>query len=315
MVKLIAPLHSLDAHGTIGDALTFSSRKSGAQCRFQKKQKMTVPAYAQIDNQSLYRVAYARWLAFTDTQKEEYRDLATQSGQAISGWNYFLGNAIANPKTYLGLVGYWTFNKDQSGTATDVSKNGNTGTLKPSWPGNVPAYVDSKNAKMERALSFDGVDDYVDCGNDSSLNITNAFTVEAWVKVSDTSNVEQIVAKAKDATGQRAFRLFRQSNNVYFDTWTSARAWSTTTITSNTWYHLAGTYDGVNQELYIDGVSKDTDPQSGDITVVSHNLYIGIELNSSGNPIEFFNGTIDEVCIYNRALSATEIKTLYNLFR
>ena len=292
MAKLTGPLFSLDAHGSIDNALTFSKRKSGAQVRFQKKQKMTVPAYAQIDNQSLYRVAYARWLAFTDAQREDYRDLATQSGQAISGWNYFLGKAIADPNTYLGLVGYWTFNKDASGTAIDVSKNGNTGTLKPSWPGNVPAYVESKNAKMLRALSFDGIDDYIDLG--ASI-VATSFIFWVYLNIPPT---EQYITRQPITAN--IFGLLGGDWAVHDTTWKS----TTIPATAKVWQQIAFVYDGSKYLLYINDIYKGATINMAEINIE----YLGYTSAT-------INGIMDEVRIYNRAVSLTEIKKLYTLFQ
>jgi len=100
---------------------------------------------------------------------------------------------MLDPLVYLGLAGYWTFNREGSGTVLDISKNGNHGTLQPNYPVDAPKYVDSKNTKMRKALSFDNINDYIDCGNDSSLDVDN-ITVSAWNKTDNHITNLNIIA-------------------------------------------------------------------------------------------------------------------------
>ena len=201
-----------------------------------------------------------------------------------------------------GLVGHWRFNEGTGSTAYDSSPEGNNGTIYgASWV----------RGKFGYALKFDGTDDYVDCGSDESLNITDAVTIEAWVKprgsYSDLS-FPTIVRKE----GAYALRFHYIDGSLQGIVWIGGsikvsnaleNAWDTTK-----WTYFVFVYDGQYLRLYRDGVEAvDPRAQTGAVDVTTNNLGIG----ATGDGRYFFNGLIDEVRIYNRALSAEEIKIHY----
>ena len=104
---------------------------------------------------------------------------------------------------YLGLVGYWSFNYNVGDKVLDLSGNENHGILKPSYPGNCSLFKDSLNKKFGKCLSFDGVDDYVDCGSLPSLYQTpnNQWTIMAWVKPRELTGSRNIVRKNGGGNG------------------------------------------------------------------------------------------------------------------
>jgi hypothetical protein len=156
-------------------------------------------------------------------------------------------------------------------------------------------------------LQFDGVDDYVDCGNDASLDITDAITISAWVKCHTTTYAyDRIVSKGLWGP----YNVFTDdTDKIYF------RVGSNTTLPSsslgkNTWRYVTATYDedagGNNQKLYIDGVLDKSRITSGKMSVVPNDVMLG----GTGTD-KWFNGSIDEVRIYNRALFEDEIYRQY----
>ncbi len=199
-------------------------------------------------------------------------------------------------------AGLWHFDEDSGTTVTDSSGNGNTGTyygetFNDGTLKNGPQWVDGKFGK---ALSFDGVDDYVDCGNDSSLNLDNEVTVEAWIKpIAVPSSGEGLASKADLSYGL----TYYGNGQVYFYTYSGSH-FSTTSLPTGEWSHVVGTYDGTTRRLYVNGVLKDEDNDPGLSLSSSAKFKIGYY---SG----YFNGLIDEVRIYNRALSEAEIKAIY----
>lgn len=204
------------------------------------------------------------------------------------------------PTTY--SAGLWHFNEDSGTTIADSSGNGNTGTyhgesFNDGTLKNGPQWVDGKYGK---ALQFDGSDDYVDCGNDSSLNLDNEVTVEAWVKpIAVPSSGEGLASKADLSYGL----TYYVNGQVYFYTYSGSH-FSTTSLPTGEWSHVVGTYDGTTRRLYVNGVLKDEDNDPGLSLSSSAKFKIGYY---SG----YFNGLIDEVRIYNRALSEAEIKAIY----
>jgi len=165
--------------------------------------------------------------------------------------------------------------------------------------------------KFGSALSFDGEDDYVDCGNDESLNITDALTIEAWVKpAADISGSGTRVFLEK----MNAYGLVYGFNAGHLEVYLggATRILYPVTLYKNNWYHLVGVWEGSttgNVYLYINGENVASGDYTGSITS-DHALQIGGGEAWSG-AWRYFNGTIDEVRIYNRALSAEEIKRLF----
>lgn len=201
-----------------------------------------------------------------------------------------------------------------SGNKTyDQSGNHNDGTLYPTsvevddYDG--PQWVDGKFGK---ALSFDGEDDYVDCGNDESLNITDEVTIEAWINP-QKAHLGRIVSKWDSPTNNRSYLLsFLNGHLEFFISPYGSAAYeyitSSTTIETNRWSHVVATResDGI-MRLFINGVE---DAERGSVTDIFASmapLRIGQQENSN-----YFNGLIDEIRIYSRALTAEEISDLYD---
>jgi len=202
-----------------------------------------------------------------------------------------------------GVVGAWHFDEGSGNIAHDTSGEGNDGTIYgANWT----------DGKFGKALSFDGADDYVDCGNDESLNITDEITIVAWVRVEALiDNIQMIIDKTKGAN-DRAYGIRIQPNNkiAFFIANESDAAITVEGLVPDLgeWYFVAGTYDGISAKLYINGALFNERPFSGNIQICSNN--VGIGARSGG---EFpFNGIIDEARIYNRSLSEGGISNLYN---
>ena len=143
-------------------------------------------------------------------------------------------------------------------------------------------------------LKFDGVDDYINCGNDPSLNITDAITIEAWVYCNENYRAPIIEGSGINLVGAASNSKLEFK---FGDTLTSDNV-----LPENQWIHIVATADASNLTMYWDGsqvkqISRTTNP-------LFTNLYIGHATRWDG---VYFNGTIGEVAIYNRALSAGEI--------
>jgi hypothetical protein len=201
-----------------------------------------------------------------------------------------------------GLVGYWKFDEGEGTIALGSSGYGNNGTLL-----NGPTWVDGRYGK---ALSFDGVNDYVEVTQSSSLDIANSVSVTAWVypKAFPASGI--ILSRWYDGTnpdrgivlhlmpGSYHFGVIDDNNHLYVPF----------SFEINKWYYLAATWDGSVSKAYVNGVEIGSRSTSGSFTNQNLNLGIGSDIN----PInEHFNGTIDEVMIYNRALSEEEVFAHY----
>jgi len=202
-----------------------------------------------------------------------------------------------------GLVANWLFYNGAGDTLYDYSGKGNHGNI------NGAKWTDKEQAGW--ALDFDGVDDYVDCGNDASLDNFTALTLTAWVNGQQQTNLVWF----SGGTYSNEIILHFQGAGFYLvasdGTASGYLDWDSNPPL-NEWVHLAATWDGSTMKLYQNGVPQATTlafsgGSEGKLTN-STRRYIGHRFNSA-NP--WFKGLIDEVRIYNRALSEDEIKKIY----
>ncbi len=205
----------------------------------------------------------------------------------------------------LDLVGLWHFDEGKGEIAHDSSKFGNDGTLVKG-----PAWVERKSGK---ALRFDGVDDYINCGNPASLdNIMDEMTFIAWVKPFKDDGC--IVGKWNWAN-RSGYELFIY-NGVYDSTFNLKIGYGDKSalifgmaLRLNEFSRIAFTVSDSEVILYVDGkVASRTIPGKPIDLRSSRRTVIG---GASGNTGKYFNGVIDEVKIYGRALSAEEILVDY----
>ncbi|MHC4739426.1 MAG: LamG domain-containing protein [Planctomycetota bacterium] len=167
------------------------------------------------------------------------------------------------------------------------------------------------------ALDFDGRD-YVYCGNDESLEITAQITVEAWV-YPRSNQWMGLVSKGDDVAGHDDYGLWLNNRRVEFsfnwpERWpiypNGDRFIGNNQIPLNSWSHVAGTWDGSKLRIYINGqLDREFDWTYG-INSSKASLYFGV---NPGGGDEYFNGIMDEVRIWSRALDAQEIEgSMYN---
>lgn len=214
--------------------------------------------------------------------------------------NLYIPIVFAQPTTIL----HYKFDDGSGNSAVDSSGNNFTGTLI-----NGPVWT---SGKVNGALDFDGVDDYVSSSYTGSPTV---MTMTAWIKADSTGTTRPRIA-AKN--GEFEFYQDKSKNNIVFGRFFSGAwgYWQTPTgsLTNNTWYHVALVYDRsstTNDPLtYINGVSQtvtEIDTPTGSALLSSNNYIIG-----STGTIRFFDGVIDEFKIYTQALTAQEVLQEYN---
>jgi hypothetical protein len=196
---------------------------------------------------------------------------------------------------------------DLNGTGGVIDYMGrNNGT--PTDNGTINSQVD--NGYFGKGWEFDGDGDYVDFGNDSNLGVYD-FTFSAWVKPNSVSGDNVILAKHDSSVEGYIFEIDGTVLKIKWDDAASNYITGSTVLSTGSWYYVAATYDGTTGTLYLNGVN-DTDTisssYSGYPTTHIGNLYFG-RLYSGG--LWEFNGTIDDVMVFNRSLSAAEIVALY----
>ncbi len=218
------------------------------------------------------------------------------------------------------LIGYWNFEGATSTTVYDYSVYGNNGTFLGG------AATNNINEIRGNYGTFDGVDDYIDCGDINEIDGAKELTVSVWVKLDDLTRDMDIVAK--DLHGNNAeFLLWRDEAGYYSgrtDTFsvlvsdgvTDARIEGASGIANdNDWHNIVVTFkanDPSGLRMFVDGVE---DPNSGVSTVGINALESNTNPFYIGNSISntyFFDGNIDEVMVFNKTLTPDEIKALYN---
>ena len=207
------------------------------------------------------------------------------------------------------IQGKW---KLASTTWTDTSGNGNTLTASASSPTAAIGHGGGTNLATAFA-SASSQDLKITDAAQTGLDITGNLTIAAWVYKSATGTV-QIIAGKDTSDPNRGYILFAHSNNsFYFRVSPNGSApltqvASTTTLSANTWYHIVGVYNGTDLRIYVNG-SLDCTPvsYSGGIYNNTTNFIIGSA--AGGN---YWNGRIDDVAVWSRALSADEVLALYN---
>ena len=208
------------------------------------------------------------------------------------------------------LKGYWSFNgQDLSGTtAYDRSGSGNTGTLTSG-----PTITEGK---IGQALQFDGTNDLVVVTNESSYRFSSDFSLSTWVKVPTTlAGYEAVIGKYAVTPSGWDFGIGSNGKARM-----SLRGTSTLDVSSgagpdlrdNQWHHVVTVNTPTSIETYVDGILQNTMTGTWTATTNTDSLYIG---NRDSNGTTTFSGMIDEVRVYNRALTESEIKALYNTSR
>jgi len=148
-------------------------------------------------------------------------------------------------------------------------------------------------------LQFDGVDDYVNVGNFGDYS--DQVTVEAWVKTEGSSNWDDIIA---GPCGDIIFTIEKDKLNFAGQCGSPIdhNAWSTTMLNDNNWHHIAGTYNGTEVCIYVDGLMEDIQPASGSFE--PQEKYVGCTRGTH----EHFNGLLDDLRIWNIARTQQEIQ-------
>lgn len=188
-----------------------------------------------------------------------------------------------------GLYGYWSMD------GVDKDLNNVTG-------------------KVGDALRFDGMNDYVQIADANTLKLTNQLSLSGWINLN-----KYPTANAYIIDKQNRYSLLVNASGIVqlilnYPTGGYARVVSTTPLNNNTWYYLVGTYNGTGAYLWIDGVMVNSLAYSQTIITDTNPVRIGMYSNAGGATSTDwgFNGSIDQVRIWNRSLSATEIANIYS---
>jgi hypothetical protein len=242
--------------------------------------------------------------------EEQSREVLRQAIEELLGALQALGWRPPPPPQ---MVAYWKFDEGQGATAND-SVGKNNGTVNGAeWT----------SGRFNNALSFDGVDDYVEVPDDSSLRFmqSSSFTISFWAMPALETEGGQIVCKMRSGGRRSVFGYQTGWTSITSEFYFSAdSSWKGTVSTvtdkssapAGNWYHVAAVYDDKDLRIYLNGELRDRrtfDLETGS-TTPDKNLVIGARSYDSTIK-SFFGGKIDEVRIYDGALSDAEIWALY----
>ncbi len=207
------------------------------------------------------------------------------------------------------MISYWRFDEGSGLLASD-SVGANDGTLM-----NGPVWT---TGMVNNALSFDGTDDHVDVPEDATLNLTTPLSLEAWIRPSvfptHGSDYKNVINRRPNSGGYQVELLYSGTTNgrigFFIDDGTNFDYLPVTSpnIALNSWAHIVTTLESNVMKLYINGTLAGTKSTTVTPSTNSEPLLIG----TSHQYNCYFNGKIDEVAIYGKALNQSEIQEHYN---
>ena len=231
---------------------------------------------------------------------------ATSSGGTSTfsaAWSFTTGSVPT------GLAAAYAFDEGTGTTVADASNHGLTGTISgATW---------TTQGKYTNALSFNGTSGYVDLGNPASLQMTGSMTLSAWVKATaNPPDDGQIIAKSDNVSGWQLKTSPDTGPHTFgiaiSDGSTHVQRYSSTVRALNVWYHIAGVYNAKPHtlDIYVNGVLNNG-VLKGVIPASQSNANVNVNIGRRTGGY-YFKGIIDEVRLYNRALTQLEIQSDMN---
>ncbi len=206
----------------------------------------------------------------------------------------------ASPPTD-GLVAHYAFDGD----ANDQSGNGNHGEV------NGPTLSEGRFGDADGAYSFDGVDDYISVPNSNSLQSPDAaVTIAAWVYIDQWDDGWASICLKSDTEddGQYGLQVTDEGRFEVYVAGDCTAIYTDLVFTTASWFFVAMTWDGTDVIVYVAGEPEATEPFSPAPQSDNHPLRIGQDLPGS---VEYLNGRLDDLRVYDRALSADEVRVLF----
>ncbi len=213
-----------------------------------------------------------------------------------------LANVAIGVNVSSGLVGYWKLDETSGSSAADSSGNANTAT----WQGgvsriaSVPGAITFADAE---AITLDGTSGYLTLGTTNLPANNAAQSISLWYKGAPNGGNQNMVAMSNGSNS--AIQLGFRGSSLIAWSWGGGTLISTTAINDSNWHHAVYTYDGTTDKIYVDGAlqaSGTSTHQTASVTAA----YLGTYNGSA----ELFAGSLDDVRVYNRAISAAEVAIL-----
>lgn len=295
MAKIKAPLFSLGAHGSVADDITLQDSFAGTIMRPKPRPKDT-KTLKQIYQRWLYQDCAAWWHEQSPAQQQVYETAARR--HHMTGFAWWMKEKLLFK---FGLVFGAHLDERSGNIATDFSANANHGTIHGCT--HLPGIIDY-------ALSFNGVDNWVDCGNDAAFNITKAITICSHIYFTGQSAWHGTVL----SKSYQSYELLHKWNTGYFSIATaggiSSGQFTYPAFQLGKKFHVGVTYDGTNYKAYVDGneiaIVWDAGPFTGDIAISANAVMLG-RRPGSGN---WMDGWLDETLLMGTAVSGGQMKRL-----
>ena len=232
--------------------------------------------------------------------------LGSATGSLAKGLNYASQEGPNGDPT---LVGWWKLDEGTGTTASDSSQGGNGAV----FPGGVndPLWVTGRTSSVSKALSFDNSNDYIQVAHKANQLLVNGGTLSAWIKPTSSGTFGRIIDKSTSAGGANGFVFYMYSDKIRLLINAGTVLISTNTVTLGSWSMVTATWDASGSAtLYINGVANGTGAISSPAGITSSGvLRMGNSAVATTSP---FDGSMADVRMYNRPLSASEILALYN---
>jgi len=267
------------------------------------------------DSTSPYSLQWNSWTVANGAHSVQAKAQDFESNQSVSSLvNVNVQNTTPSTLSE-NLVAYWGFDDPVTSTVSDSTQFQNNGALS----GGV---VQVTGGKLHEGLSFDGVNGSVSVANSPSLEITGPISLAAWVKPTAAggwqSVLRKIVQEGSHAFPFTAYDLLLVDNGgTSFEAKISlsgtdgsrTSASSSLALPYGSWYHIVGTYDGSTARIYVNGTEAGNAPFTGPIIQTGQPLLLG----RNGAGTDLFRGILDDVRVYSRPLSPTEVQALFNI--
>jgi hypothetical protein len=313
-----------------GDAFPVEANESGADIRFADENGNMLNYWIEEYNYSAKKARI--WVKVPEIPANETIALQMYWGNANATAMSSFDDTMDKLQVDNSTVALWHFDNGSGNTVYDDTANHNDGTIYGAkWTVNDGGQWDNRSDlkfSSGSAMQFDGLDDYVERSYDPCFTPgSSSWTVEAWIKAPSEEDTARAIVDwyrcgvhcPHDAAASYKLRITSNKAqwNVRDDNGNVATITSSSSVADNSWHHLVGTFNPAinSRKLYVDGVEVN----SSSVTLTSLSdggVSIPLEIGRTfvtgwGSPRNYFNGVIDEVAIYDRVLSAEEIKAHY----
>lgn len=268
-------------------------------------------AFSPTPTYSAIKIDDVRIYNYVQTQQQIIQDMT--GGSIISSSGSISSTKPATP------IGYWKFDEGFGTTANNTGSGGSAlnGTLTNMSSPATSTSGWTNSGKINKALNFDGSNDYINLGTNSSLNITGNITISAWVYPKSSANALQIISKSDSTSTNCAtkcpYDFMINNGDLIFGRANASSRYAVSTTTSiplNMWTYIAVVDNGSNYLVYFNDIQQPTTPTGSYITPTTsnNNAYIGARADFGTNGGLYFNGIIDEVKVYNFDLTSDQVK-------